>query len=110
MRAFSVAMAFGLMSTAAMSDWANPELETRNLSKAQWNAIARGDFAECDADAKIKARQASAAPPRCSEFMDPAVFQQCKRLNSSRTAGQEQMFEDLLYGCMARRGWSFAPD
>lgn len=94
----------------AHADWSNPELDARNVSKAQWNAIARGDFAQCQADASVASRQTVPGQATCHEGMAPYLYQQCLRVNETRGMASEQSRQDILLGCMARRGWEWAPD
>lgn len=93
---------------AARAEWANEELEARNLPKAQWNAIASGDFAQCQADAAVAQRQTVPEQRRCPETMAPYLYQQCISANKSWRVDGEQMKQDILMGCMARKGWAWS--
>lgn len=95
---------------AAHAEWANEELDARNLPKAQWNAIARGDFSQCQSDAAAASRQALPGPLGCPETMAPYLYQQCISALKSRRNDGEQMRQDILMGCMARKGWVWSQD
>jgi hypothetical protein len=95
---------------AAHADWSNPELDARNLSKAQWNAIAKGDFAQCQSEAVITTRRTVPTQVLCNTAWDPNIFMQCQQMNAQRAKDGDQLQDDLIYGCMARKGWSFTAD
>ena len=93
---------------AAHAEWSNEELEARNLPKAQWNAIARGDFAQCQADAAAVKKQAVPEQHGCPETLAPYLYQQCISASNSLRADGEQLKQDILMGCMARKGWAWS--
>jgi hypothetical protein len=78
--------------------------------KAQWNAIAAGDFAQCQADSVITTRQTIQPQILCDITMDPVMFNVCNQRNDQNAKAAEQLRGDLLLGCMARRGWAWEPD
>lgn len=99
-----------LVFEVAHAEWANEELEARNLPKAQWNAIAKGDFSQCQSDAAAASRQAFPGSLGCPETMAPYLYQQCISALKSRRNDGEQMRQDILMGCMARKGWVWSED
>jgi hypothetical protein len=110
MRTLFISSALALLATAAMADWSNPELDARNLSKNQWNAIAQGDFAKCRVDATITTRQVIPPFRLCNEGDSAYIVQACMEANRKNRADAEKMHNDLIYGCMARLGWTYTTD
>lgn len=94
-----------IICTSAFAEFSNPELDARNLPNAQFNAISAGDFAQCRSEATITTQRTVAAPVICDTSMDASAYQQCNRMNGQRAAQSAQLQDDLLTGCMARKGW-----
>lgn len=55
-------------------------------------------------------RQTAPGLYACSEFMSPADRQHTLRANKERADAGEQTTSDILYSCMAQRGWSYTGD
>ncbi|MBD9663214.1 MULTISPECIES: hypothetical protein [unclassified Variovorax] len=95
-----------LVFEVAHAEWANEELEARNLPKAQWNAIAKGDFSQCQSDAAAASRQAFPGSLGCQETMAPYLYQQCISALKSRRNDGEQMKQPSQLDQPCRLGWT----
>ena len=93
--------------------WVNQELFAKQLPTAQYEAIGRGALAQCRADGQITVERALPANVDCSSIIramgnwSPSSYLECQKLQEGRTAQREQMFQDIVLGCMAKQGWLF---
>lgn len=87
--------------------WNNPELLQKGIPADQYEAIGRGDLAQCRADAKTTVETTLPSARPCDTGQNPGVYYQCDQFRESRNKEREQMFKDLALGCMARKGWVY---
>lgn len=87
--------------------WSNPELLQKGIPTDQYQAIGRGDLAQCRADAKTTVETTLPAARPCDTGQNPGAYYQCDQFRESRNKEREQMFKDLALGCMARKGWAY---
>ncbi len=82
-------------------DWKNRDLEAKNISTSQLEAIKKGDLTDCAAEAKPKAR---ALYPRVN--CNPNEFSvSCNNMAEQNERLGFQAFTEIITSCMAKRGW-----
>lgn len=105
-----VAISAVLIGVAAASaqqpqqEWFNDQLENK-LPRDQYIAIGRGDLAQCEADSQATVDRAVslyACSPEAGAQLGPIAGMQCGDAMNKR----KQMYRDLFFGCMARKGWA----
>jgi hypothetical protein len=82
--------------------WINDGLE--RAPTAQCNAIAKRDLAACRSKATVSAERAFPSRTDCSD-LGIAGYACSQRLNEAK-AKRGDLFQDLLHGCMGKRGWA----
>lgn len=109
MRHILLTLLFASSASSAQSgtQWINQELLQKGMPTEQYQAIGRGDLAQCRADARASVERSLPAMPPCSIEQNPSTYYLCDQSREFRNKEREQMFKDLAIGCMARKGWVF---
>lgn len=97
----------GVLAQDGKHQWLNQELKSKGTTQEIYNAIGKGDLAQCTADAQLTAQRASAVQD-CSQLSsngNPFLFQDCNERNSASRRNAEELYKNLVVGCMAKRGW-----
>lgn len=109
MRHIFLALLFASSVSWAQSgpQWINQELLQKGIPTDQYQAIGRGDLAQCRADARMTVETTLPGIRPCNTGQDPYSYYLCEQSRESKNKEREQMFKDLAIGCMARKGWVY---
>ena len=97
----------GALAQDGKYQWLNQELKSKGTTQEMYIAIGKGDLAQCTADAQLTAQRTSAMQD-CSQLSstgNPFLFQDCNERNSASRRNAEELYKNLVVGCMAKRGW-----
>lgn len=83
----------------------NQELLSKQTGREQYEAILRGNLAQCRAEATETAERTYSTPRMCSMDMNPGQYVVCEQRRDELRAQKQQMFQDIALGCMAKQGW-----
>ena len=83
----------------------NQELISKQMPSEQYEAILRGAFAQCRAEATTTAEKTFPSSRPCSIDMNPGLYRECEKQREGQQAQKQQLFKDIALGCMAKQGW-----
>ena len=86
-------------------NWVNRDLRAKNMPAAQYEAISRGAFAQCRANATVTLEGSMPPPPSCAAVSRPEEVYPCESARERRIEARKRAFQDLILGCMAKEGW-----
>ena len=93
--------------------WVNQDYLTKQMPQAQYQAIGRGVVAQCRSDGQLTVEQTLPPISNCQQILDrlgdynPSAYMQCQAVIEGRNMAREQLYKDLVFGCMAKQGWIY---
>lgn len=91
--------------------WVNQDLIAKQMQRNQYEAILRGTYAQCRLSAQDSTNQHLPMSINCSNLDQiygvgsGESLRMCGEAHDRRPLDREQLFRDLLFGCMAKEGW-----